>query len=111
MIARLQAKGDQDIASAPNDATGETVFRIRATVRRRILQGAYQDGDIAALRMAFQGVSQGRFAEALGISVDTLQNWEQGRRQPDGPAKALLRLLARHPRLLAHDLMPMHAGE
>lgn len=113
MIARLQAKGDQDITADPADpdeTTSEPVFSIRAAVRKRILSGAYQDGDIASFRSAFQGMSQSRFAEALGISVDTLQNWEQGRRQPDGPAKALLRLLARHPRLLLHDLMPVHAA-
>ena len=84
----------------------EPVFSIRAVIRRRILAGEYQPGDIAAFRAAFHGVSQRIFAEALGISIDTLQNWEQGRRQPDGPAKALLRLLARHPRLLAQDLPP-----
>lgn len=107
MMARLRASGTSDTKPDPDEATGEPVFTIRAVIRRRILQGAYQDGDIAAFRTAFHGVSQARFAEALGISVDTLQNWEQGRRQPDGPAKALLRLLARHPRLLAHDLMPV----
>lgn len=107
MMARLRAAGDTDITSDPDAATGEPVFTIRAVIRRRILSGAYQDGDIAAFRAAFHGVSQARFAEALGIRVDTLQNWEQGRRQPEGPAKALLRLLARHPRLLAHDLMPV----
>jgi len=107
MIARLRAMRDEDVRHDDDEAPGEPTFRIREAVRRRILSGAYQDGDIAALRAAFQGVSQSRFAQALGISVDTLQNWEQGRRQPDGPAKALLRLLARHPRLLAHDLLPM----
>jgi DNA-binding transcriptional regulator YiaG len=106
MVARLRGRRGEDVAHDADAVTGEPVFRIREAVRRRILGGAYQDGDIAAFRNAFRGVSQSRFAEALGISVDTLQNWEQGRRQPDGPAKALLRLLARHPRLLAHDLMP-----
>ncbi len=110
MIARLKAKRDEDIHSDPDEATGEPVFRIREAVRRRIVQGTYQDGDVAAFRAAFRVVSQARFAEALGISVGTLQNWEQGRRQPDGPAKALLRLLARHPGLLMHDLMPTHAA-
>lgn len=107
MMARLRATRDVDTTSDPDETTGVPVFTIRAVIRRRILSGAYQDGDIAAFRSAFHGVSQARFAKALGISVDTLQNWEQGRRQPDGPAKALLRLLARHPRLLAHDLMPV----
>lgn len=110
MIARLRAKRSQDITHDSDEATGEPVFSIRAVVRRRILSGAYQDGDIAAFRAAYHSVSQARFAEALGISVDTLQNWEQGRRQPDGPAKALLRLLAKHPSLLMHDLMPTHSA-
>ena len=106
MIARLKAKRDEDIQLDDDEATGEPVFRIREAVRRRMVKGDYQEGDVAAFRAAFRSVSQARFAEALGISVATLQNWEQGRRQPDGPAKALLRLLARHPRLLMHDLMP-----
>lgn len=46
------------------------------------------------------GVSQPIFARLLGISEKTLQNWEQGRRKPTGPAKVLLRVAARHPKLL-----------
>jgi len=46
------------------------------------------------------GLSQTKFAARLGISQDTLQNWEQGRRQPTGPAKVLLRAAARHPRAI-----------
>ena len=53
----------------------------------------------AALRAHF-GLSQAKFAKLLGISVDTLQNWEQGRRQPDGPALVLLRVAAAHPEVL-----------
>ena len=110
MTARLRAMREADVQPDADAPAGEPVFRIRQSVRRRMLSGAYQDGDIAAFRTAFRGVSQARFADALGISIDTLQNWEQGRRQPDGPAKALLRLLARNPRLLAHDLLPALAG-
>ncbi|MBF0123654.1 MAG: helix-turn-helix domain-containing protein [Candidatus Omnitrophica bacterium] len=36
--------------------------------------------------------SQAEFAHMIGVSIDTLQNWEQGRRRPDGPALALLRI-------------------
>ncbi len=43
------------------------------------------------------GLSQSKFAAILGISADTLQNWEQGRRTPTGPAKVLLKIVARHP--------------
>jgi putative transcriptional regulator len=46
------------------------------------------------------GLSQSKFAAVLGISADTLQNWEQGRRTPDGPAKVLLRIAAKHPEVL-----------
>ena len=42
-------------------------------------------------------VSQNDFALMIGVSVRTLQNWEQGRRQPEGPAKALLRVASRNP--------------
>jgi putative transcriptional regulator len=55
--------------------------------------------DVAALRAHFK-LSQAKFAALLGISVDTLQNWEQHRRQPDGPAKVLLRVAAAHPDVL-----------
>ena len=46
------------------------------------------------------GVSQPMFARLLGISERTLQNWEQGRRTPTGPAKVLLKVAARHAKLL-----------
>jgi putative transcriptional regulator len=42
-------------------------------------------------------VSQKEFALMIGVSVRTLQNWEQGRRQPEGPAKALLRIASKNP--------------
>lgn len=43
------------------------------------------------------GLSQSKFAKMLGISVSTLQNWEQGRRKPEGPAKVLLNVAAMYP--------------
>jgi len=46
------------------------------------------------------GLSQSVFAGLLGISKRTLQDWEQGRRQPAGPAKALLRIVYKHPEVL-----------
>jgi putative transcriptional regulator len=77
---------------------------IPASVRRRLAAGRCQSGDdIVALRR-FVGLSQARFAEALGISVHTLRNWEQGRRHPEGPALALLRIAARHPRIIRENL-------
>jgi len=46
------------------------------------------------------GLSQSAFAGLLGVSVRTLQEWEQGRRKPKGPAQALLRVANRHPEAL-----------
>ena len=46
------------------------------------------------------GLSQSKFAAILGISEDTLQNWEQGRREPTGAAKVLLKIAFKHPEVL-----------
>ena len=46
------------------------------------------------------GLSQQKFADVLGISPRTLQDWEQGRRQPSGAARSLLAIAARRPDIL-----------
>ncbi|MBS0326570.1 MAG: helix-turn-helix domain-containing protein [Proteobacteria bacterium] len=46
------------------------------------------------------GLSQAKFASLLGVSVRTLQEWEQGRRAPSGAARTLLMVAARNPRVL-----------
>ncbi len=46
------------------------------------------------------GLSQSQFASLIGVSVRTLQDWEQGRRMPSGPAKALLRVAEKNPKAL-----------
>jgi len=55
-----------------------------------------EDPDVADLRERY-GLSQAKFAALLGISVRTLQNWEQGRRHPQGPARVLLQVASEHP--------------
>ena len=71
--------------------------------RKRLIAGTFEAGDLIALRR-FLNLTQAELAGRIGISVDSLQNWEQDRRQPDGPARALLRLIAKHPRLILNDL-------
>jgi putative transcriptional regulator len=59
--------------------------------------------DVAQARQS-SGLSQAQFAEALGISKRTLQEWEQGRRSPSGAAKALIRIAKRHPEVMREAL-------
>jgi putative transcriptional regulator len=76
-----------------------------AKLRARLMRGRVFSGeDIAALRR-FVGLTQTEFARAMEISVHTLRNWEQGRRKPEGPALALLRIAARHPRIIRENLV------
>lgn len=49
-------------------------------------------------------VSQSEFAYMIGVSINTLQNWEQGRRRPEGPALALLKVAAANPRTVMDAL-------
>ncbi len=71
--------------------------------RSRIMSGKLEPGDVAALRR-FICLTQEQFAQALGISVHTLRNWEQDRVKPDGPGLALLRIAARHPRIVRENI-------
>lgn len=63
----------------------------------------YSAVDIRKLRKAVK-VSQRQFAKMIGVSVDTLQNWEQGRRMPRGPAMALLRVFEQNPKVVVGAL-------
>ena len=72
--------------------------------RRDALCGASRVTDskptAAALARASAGLSQSAFAALLGVSTRTLQDWEQGRRQPTGAAQTLLRVAVAHPEAL-----------
>ena len=61
--------------------------------------GGFSESEIVKARFA-SSLSQAQFAEMLGISKRTLQQWEQGRRSPTGAARTLLRIVARHPDML-----------
>jgi DNA-binding transcriptional regulator YiaG len=77
---------------------------IPGRVRKRLMMGQIESGDDVAALRRFVGLSQSQFAHAMGISVHTLRNWEQGRRRPDGPALGLLRIAARHPRIIRENV-------
>ena len=80
----------------------ELVASVRegGAILRGELQGSrttrFDEPDVRSLRARY-GLSQPKFAALLGISVGTLRNWEQGRRKPEGSARVLLRIAARHP--------------
>lgn len=59
--------------------------------------------DVKAIR-AQVGMSQAEFAGAFGISLGTLRHWERGDRQPHGPARVLLMVLAKEPRAVLKAL-------
>ncbi|GAK50948.1 Xre family DNA-binding protein [Candidatus Moduliflexus flocculans] len=61
--------------------------------------------DVQNIRKQY-GLSQDAFARLLGISVSTLRNWEQGRRKPEGAARVLLRVAAKHPDAILDVVSP-----
>jgi len=63
----------------------------------------FRPADIKAIREGLDK-SQSEFALMIGVSVATLQNWEQGRRYPEGPARALLKVAAENPEAVAKAL-------
>lgn len=85
----------QSLGQALAHARGEAVPGLRVHIPKQI--------DVAAIRKA-TGRSQDAFAQSLGVAVGTLRNWEQNRRQPEGPARVLLALLERNPRLVEETL-------
>jgi putative transcriptional regulator len=67
------------------------------------------DLDVATVR-AKTRLSQGEFARAFGVAVGTLQGWEQGRRKPEGPARALLTLIDHDPVSVGNTLTAARMG-
>ena len=63
----------------------------------------FSPADIKAIRKKLNK-SQSEFALMIGVSISTLQNWEQGRRQPEGPARALLKVATEKPEAVAEAL-------
>ena len=61
--------------------------------------------DVKAIRRRL-GLSQRRFAERFGFKLDAVQNWEQGRRRPEGAARAFLRVIELEPEAVERALAP-----
>lgn len=77
--------------------------QIRRGRRKPARTTTFKPADVKSLRSDL-GQSQLEFALMIGVSVATLRNWEQGRRTPDGPALALLRVTAQNPTAVVEAL-------
>jgi putative transcriptional regulator len=77
--------------------------KIRRKKMRPSRVTTFKPADVRAIRASLDK-SQTEFAMMIGVSVATLRNWEQGRRVPDGPAQALLRVAAQNPEAVAAAL-------
>lgn len=75
----------------------QSVREMKANARSRVHQPKLPE--IVQARVA-SGLSQADFAKLLGVSVRTLQDWEQGRREPSGAAKTLIKVAQLHPEVL-----------
>ncbi len=79
---------------------GEEILEsVRAIKRGEGKRIEVEEPDVRVVREK-SGLSQAAFAALLGVSPRTLQDWEQGRRRPTGPARSLLRIADRHPEAL-----------
>jgi putative transcriptional regulator len=74
----------------------EEMDKIRRGKKRASRRTTVKEIKVAEVRER-TGLSQTRFARLIGVSKRTLENWEQGRRSPTGPARALLKIVAKDP--------------
>jgi putative transcriptional regulator len=111
MVIRARLKEDGTVVKILRDGSERTLApqvdwaRIDATTEDEIA-AQIADDDAEAMRDAAAyarrvrhkvGLSQVAFAMRIGVPVDTVRNWEQGKRAPQGPARALLRIIDRAP--------------
>jgi putative transcriptional regulator len=75
----------------------QSVREMKAGLRGRV--HTPEESSLAEIRLR-SGLSQASFAALMGVSVRTLQDWEQGRREPSGAAKTLIKVARLHPEVL-----------
>ena len=101
MTKKTTKKADTISGKALGEKLLQSVREMKAGKAARSTRVA--PNEVAAARMK-TGLSQAQFAKALHISARTLQEWEQGRRQPSGAAQALIQIAFRHPEVIAESL-------
>jgi putative transcriptional regulator len=119
-MVRRRLKADQTVVEILPDGSERVITprtdwsRVDATTEEEIAAQIAQDEaeamrDAAAYARRVRrrvGLSQVAFAKRIGVSVDTVRNWEQGKRAPQGPARALLRIIDRAPEVALSALDP-----
>jgi putative transcriptional regulator len=85
--------------------TGAEILQGVRELKRGVHGRVINVPDVATIREK-TGLSQSRFAQLLGVSVRTLQDWEQGRRAPSGAARTLLMIAAKNPQALLDVASP-----
>lgn len=80
----------------------ESVRQMKAGKLARVTQIKLTPAAAARLKA---GLSQSQFAASIGVSVRTLQDWEQGRREPSGAARTLLRIAVKHPKIVREAMV------
>jgi putative transcriptional regulator len=85
----------QGLSEALAHAKGEQVPNLALHIPAQV--------DVSAIRHR-TGLSQAAFSRRIGVSPATLRNWEQGRRAPEGPARVLLAMLERNPKIVEETL-------
>ena len=117
-MAKTRLKADRTVVEIlPNGSEREVApridwSRVDATSEEEIAAQIAEDDaeamdDAAAYARRVRrkvGLSQVAFARRIGVPVDTVRNWEQGKRAPQGPARALLRISDRAPEAALHAL-------
>jgi putative transcriptional regulator len=118
MVTKARLRNDGTVVEVLSDGSERPLApqddwrRIDATTEEEIAVQIAED-DAEAMRDAAAyarrvrrkiGLSQAAFARRIGVPVDTVRNWEQGRRAPQGPARALLRIIDRAPETALHAL-------
>lgn len=93
-----------DAVPDPAVVLGHDVAGAGESARERRYPLEFGPVDVIEIRARFHA-SQRQFARMIGINVRTLRNWEQGRRRPQGPARAILRVAAANPNLVAAVLL------
>ena len=118
-MLRVRLKADGRIVEILPDGSEQPLPRRLAAIAEEMRRAsgragtgvALSDADYARGIRARSGLTQAEFAARIGVPIETVRNWEQGKRSPRGPARALLKLIDKAPDVAFAVLSPAKAAE